>query len=336
MGFKKYIIASFTFLILIAIYVANISDGDFTVKIVELGIHKTYPIYFWVILPALVLFVATILHMIFYGTKNYFQRGTLNKDISKLAIILNDRLLNKNSNISIKTDSLKEVAEVLNNVDLKLTNNFQDAPLVASTTKLILDIENGKYVSTKELKLPENSPLAIKNTENRLKSDENFANEVLKNATNFDSSLIETAFNIIVENKPLAFVKKSIEELSLSNAMVQKLLLKDSDQLALTNGEIINYIKGSTLKNSELVEIIKHYEKTMPPEQLIQLFEDLTAQNEYFTSSYLYLLFEYQMIEKAREVLVNSQKDEYVIFKALLDLKESGKHSYSVDNLIFE
>lgn len=336
MGIKKYIIASFLFLILIAIYVSNVSEGQFTVKIVELGIHETYPIYFWVILPALVLFIATLLHMIFYGAKNYLQKGTLSKDIDKLSIILNDRLLHKNSNIAIKTPSIKKIADALNNIDLKLKEDFQETSLIASSSKLILEIQNGKYIPSKELKLPENNPLAIENTKNRLKSDENFAHEVLRNPSNFNSSLLESAFEVVLESKPLTTLKKSLEEITLSDKMVHSLLLKDSDQLALTNNEIINFIKGSNLKNNQLVEIIKHYEKTMPPEQLIQLFEDLSAQNEYFTSSYLYLLFEYQMMDKAKEVLVNTQKDEYMIFKALLDLKENGKHGYSVDNLIFE
>ncbi len=42
------------------------------------------------------------------------------------------------------------------------------------------------------------------------------------------------------------------------------------------------------------------------------------------------------MIEKAREILMNSQKNEYIVFKALLDLKDSGKYNYCIDDFILE
>jgi hypothetical protein len=38
------------------------------------------------------------------------------------------------------------------------------------------------------------------------------------------------------------------------------------------------------------------------------------------------------MIDEIREIITNSQKDEYLPYKALLDLKDSGKH-YSIDNI---
>jgi hypothetical protein len=84
----------------------------------------------------------------------------------------------------------------------------------------------------------------------------------------------------------------------------------------------------------ELIKLAKNYERIMSPEQIIKLFEDIAAYDEALTESYLFVLFEYQMIEQAREILVNSQKDEYAIFKAMLDLRDAGKHQYSVDNLV--
>ena len=40
------------------------------------------------------------------------------------------------------------------------------------------------------------------------------------------------------------------------------------------------------------------------------------------------------MIDSAREILVNTANDEYIPFKAIIDLKNSGKH-YRLDNLCF-
>ena len=138
MGFKKYIITSFIFLMVVVLGALYVNNSDFTVKIVELGINKTLPIYIWVILPALVLLIATILHMIFYGTKSYLQRSTLKKDISKLAMILNDRLLDKKSSLSIKTSSLKEIGDILNTVEIKLQKNQNRLLLLLLVSKLLM------------------------------------------------------------------------------------------------------------------------------------------------------------------------------------------------------
>lgn len=336
MGFKKYIIASFLFLIIVVLGTLYVNNSEFTVKIVELGINKTLPIYIWVIMPALILFFVSILHMIFYGTKGYLQRTTVKKDISKLAILLNDRLLNKTSSVAIKTPELKEISDVLNTINIEITKESESSPLVASTLKIINQINSGKYIPAKDLKLSPENIWAIKNTKNRLSNDENFALEVIKDIQNYPNDLSEEAFDIALENRPVETIKRLTQSNNLTNSMVQKLLIKDADQLSLTNHEILDYIGEHSFNNKELIAIAKNYKKTMAPEQLISLFEDLSSKNEELTASYLYILFEYQMIEKAREILMNSQKNEYVVFKALLDLKDAGKYNYSIDDFILE
>ncbi|MFZ9659099.1 MAG: hypothetical protein ACO29X_00935 [Arcobacteraceae bacterium] len=337
MGFKKYIIASFAFLLIIAAYVYSIDSGLFTVKIDGLGINKTLPIYIWIIMPALVLFVATLVHMIFYGTKSYLQRNAIKKDISKMTMILNDRLLDKKSSLFLKTPELREIAEILNTVEIKIpVKYFEESPLIAGTVNTIKALNDGKYIPAKELKLAEDNVWAIKNTKNRLSIDDNYAIDVLKNASNYETEIIEFAFDIVLENKPLETIKKLTGNLILTNHMIMKLLQKDSEQLALTNHEILDYLKNNSFTNSDLVTIARNYKTTMQPEQLLKLFEDISAQNEYFTSSYLYILFEYQMLEKAREILVNSQKNEYIMYKALMDLKDNGKYNYNIDDFILE
>jgi len=336
MGFKKYIIASFAFLFIIAAYVYTIDSSEFTVKIVEFGINRTLPIYIWIIMPALVLFFATILHMLFYGTKTYLQRSNIKKDIGKLSMLLSDRLLDKPSSLAIKTPELKEIADVLNTVQLKLTKDSEDLPLIASTVKIITDINNGKYISSRDLKLPENNIWSIKNTKNRVASDINFALEVIKNISNYSEDLTETAFQIALENRSVDTIKRLTNSSTLSKNMIKQLLLKDAEQLSLTNSEILNYLGNYQFSNKELINVAQHYKKTMSPEQLMNLFEDISSKNEDLMSSFLYILFEYQMIEKAREILENSQKNEYIPFKALLDLKDAGKYNYSIDDLILE
>ena len=274
--------------------------------------------------------------MMFYGAKGYFSRKTIAKDIDKLSIVVKDRLLNNTSNVIIKTKELKEVASVLNQLEININENKIDttSSTISKTCESIVKINSGDYVNTKDLKLTDSNPLTQANILNRVNNDDNYAIEVLKAASSFDASTVEIAFANIVENKSFDTVKKIATNMTLTKEMVKLLLAKDSKatkDFSLTNSEILVYIQDCKLTNKELITIARDYKKNMSPEQLIKLFEDISANDESLTESYLYVLFEYEMKDEIRSILVNSQSDEFAIFKALLDLKDAGKH-YNYDS----
>jgi hypothetical protein len=337
MGFKKYIVASFLLIAIIAGYVYSLDLGDYTLTLSNLGFNQTLPIFVWVIVPTLVLFIASFLHMIFYNTKSYFTRKNMLKDISQLSIILKDRLLKKESSAIVRTQELKKVADILNQLDINIKDNnlTTDIKVISDVADKLNKINNGEYITIKELKLPNDNEIMQKDILNRINSDDNFAIEVLKNTDKYTQDMIEIAFANVSKNKSFDTLKKLALKMKLSNSMVKLFLLKDSTaskDFALTNSEILVYIQDNKFTNQELIQIAKNYKKHMSPEQLIKLYEDISANDESLTESYLYVLFEYEMVVQIREILINSQKDEYTIFKALLDLKDAGKY-YSIDNL---
>jgi hypothetical protein len=50
--------------------------------------------------------------------------------------------------------------------------------------------------------------------------------------------------------------------------------------------------------------------------------------------SYFYVLLELEMIEKIKELLSSYTEEDFIVFRALLDLKDAGKH-YSLDDLTY-
>ena len=341
MGFKKYIIATIVLMGLISGFVYSLDLGTYNLAIdtgiQNIAINQTLPIFVWIIVPAIILFVATILHMLFYGSKGYFQRKAQLSDINTIEEYIQDRILNKTSSKRVKTKELTDLANILNQLEINVkSGNFEcKNDKLNEVAKTVNDINSDKFVSLKSLKLDSSNELELKNILNRIKEDDNFAYEVLKSPSKYEANVVEYAFDIVIENKSLERVKSVLENLSLSNKMVLKLLLKDSKSTAeqrFTNNEILRYIQDNKLNNQELIEIASNYKRTMQPEQLIKLFEDLSAADESLTESYLYVLFEYEMLAQIKEILVNSQKDEYIVFKALMDLKDAGKH-YSLESL---
>jgi hypothetical protein len=64
------------------------------------------------------------------------------------------------------------------------------------------------------------------------------------------------------------------------------------------------------------------------------MFETISNENELAIDAYLVILFEYEMIDKVRETLNGYSNEEYQPFRALLDLKDSGKN-YTLENLCY-
>ena len=91
--------------------------------------------------------------------------------------------------------------------------------------------------------------------------DEGFAVEIIKESENYDASLLESAFDIVLENKPIESVKRLAENTTLTKDMVKKLLLKDSEQLSLTNNEILSFMSAHNFTNKELIDVAKNYKK---------------------------------------------------------------------------
>jgi len=339
MGLKKYIFGSLLLAIVIFGYTFSIEAGDYRVQILDFTL--ILPIALWIVLPMVILLVLTILHISFYGLKNFFIVKAFNKDSNSLITLINKRLLNENSNANFQNENLKELADVLNQLDVDVSNtNFSSQNKdISKTVDQKFNIKAGKYVSSKDLKLDLDNPMMIENIKNRIEIDDNFALEVIKNSTKYSQIIIKKAFLKAVETKSMTSIKKVIPELKLDNDMVKAVLKKDSEQkieFAMTNEMILELITKATLSNTDLITIAKDYKSLMTPEQLIRLFEDIASAKEEYTTSYLYVLAEYEMIDKIRDILVNNSSDEYLPFRALIDLKDAGKHTYSLDALSYK
>ena len=342
MGFKKYLIASIVLLGLISGFIYSLDLGTYTLNldlgIQDMVINQTLPILIWVLIPALLLFIATILHMMFYGSVNFIQNKVRINDIKAIEDHIQNRIINKSSTKKVKTKELSELAKIIDQLEINvLDNNFKcENEKLNDIANIANDVSNtNKFISLKNLKLDEKNELEVKNIINRIDADDNFAFEVLKTPEKYEKEVLEYAFNVIIEKKSLDRMKNVMNNFPLTNKMVSKILLKDSKEPAenrFTNAEILEFVKNNDFSNQELIEIARNYKRTMQPEQLIKLFEDISAADESKTESYLYVLFEYEMLTQIKEVLLNSQKNEYIIFKALMDLKDAGKH-YNLDSL---
>ncbi|MEJ5168625.1 MAG: hypothetical protein WHU93_05625 [Arcobacteraceae bacterium] len=337
MGLKKYIFFSLLLIIAIAGYVFSLNSNDFRVEV--LGQAYVLPIAVWVVVPVLILFILSLVHMAFYGTKAYFEKNAFKKDFDKISDLITARLSAQEFYHSFKTNEAKEVSNTLNQVSMTPSNaefSSKDKSIQELASKII-KINAGEYVPTKELKLSNTNPLMEKNLLNKLKVDGDFCLEVLKKSGNYTETVVYAASESLIKNKSITTVKKNLEGMKLDKQLAFELFKKDSlkhESFSLSKDEINKILSSLELTKNDFIELAKIYKKAFGPDEIIKFFEDLSSKNEEATSAYLYVLFEYEMLDSVREVLANSANDEYVPFKALLDLRNSGKH-YRLDNLCF-
>lgn len=336
MGLKKYIAFSILLIILVAGYTYSILPGVYEIKIMDKSV--SLPIVAWISLPVIILFLASVLHMFFYGFKGYLGNRSIIKDEENIIEAIKCNLLNKKETKIYNRKTFRELSEILSQVNLvpkegEFTSTNKEINLIVEKIK---SINAGTYLTSKELKLDDSNPLMAQNTINKVNSDVEFCLDILKRPANHDASLIKKSFFKVLENKSMTTVKKLLPSIKLDKEMVLELFNRDSQQtdFSLSKEEIVKYIKNIDFTKQDFINLAKLYKNNMLPDDLLKIFEEISNTNEQALDSYLYVLFEYEMIDTIRDIFNSSAQDELLPYKALLELKDAGKN-YTLDSLCY-
>lgn len=336
MGLKIYIVATIAFIIVLFGYVHSLELGEYSFSMFDNTL--TYPVSLWVILPVIVLVLATYLHIIFYGLVKYIKQKLVDSDLETVFDLISSKVSGKENKTRFRTKKFKELSMVLSQLDIDaksdvFTSTNEELNKVVSAVQ---NINAGKYVSEKIIKLDESSSIAKQNLINKINEQVDFSVEVLKKSDNYDYKIVKLSFLNVLKGKSMTTVKKLYKNIKLDKELAFKLFEKDveNSEFGFSNEEIIDIIKTLNFTKNDYLELSKIYKKTLTPDKLIFIFEKLSVDFEEATSAYLFILSEFEMIDKLREVLSNTQDNEYMAFKALLDLKDAGKH-YTLEELVY-
>ena len=339
MGLKKYIFFSIVFIAIVGVYAFLTVQGEHTVNIEVLKLNLTLPIAFWVILPAIALLIATVLHILFYGFRNYLQSRAIEKDEGNLIELIKDNLLENNSNKNFKIKEIKDIANILTQMSLISKNeNFDSSNKEINTIiSTIKEIKDGNYVYDKSLKFNKNGLVAEENFRNRLKSDIDFCMDVVKKNDSNSFENVKFAFLKVVEEKSMTTIKKILEGLKLDKEMLLALVKKDSEnsEFSLESETLMKYIKEVDFNKDEYINLVKTYKSSITPDELIKMFETLSNDVDDAMDAYFYVLMEFEMIDKVRELLSAYGAHEFTAYRALLDLKDNGRN-YTIDSLSYK
>lgn len=337
MGFKQYLVFSVLFIAAIYLYAYSLELGDYRVSVFDISLLMS--VANWIIAPLVFLFIATIGHILFYGLINVFRHRAVSKDHETMVNLIKANLLEKSFNKRFKTKGFKTLSGILSQFNLSVKDNTFSSTdeelnkIVAN----IQDIKAGKHINDKSLKLNEVSNIANDNLLNKINEQIDFALDVIKKSENYPVNVVKQAFINVLNEKSMTTVKKVYKNIKLDKDLAFRLFQKDADnnEFGFTHEEILKVVKDLEFSKEDYMSLAKTYEKILQPDQIIALFETLSSEVEDATPAYLHVLFEYEMIEKVREVVAPTKEGEYMPFKALLDLKDAGKH-YDLESISYK
>ena len=337
MGFKKYFIFSVILIVAIYGFAYSLELGEYNVTLFDYSL--TLPVSVWMILPISLLALATFVHILWYGILSYFKQRAIIKDYEDMLKMIKSNLLEKEDTHKFRTEQFKNLASIFSQLKLDVKDN-RFLSIDDELNKIvgnIQDIKEGKYVTDKSFKVLETTNLANLNMLNKINEQIDFAVDVLKKPENFSSNIVKQSFENVLKDKSMTTMKKLYKNVKLDKEMAKKLFEKDAanNEFGFTAEEILRIVRDLEYKKDDYLALAKNYETILKPDQIIALFEKLSNELEDAIPAYLHVLFEYEMIDKARDILVNTKDVEFTAFKALLDLKEAGKH-YNLEAISYK
>ncbi len=331
-----YIFASTTLIMVIGGLVYLINSDNFIIEI--MGVNFNFPIAIWVILPMIVFLILTIFHMFVYGFKNFFTLKKWHKDASTLEDALYWSLIKEPQTKRYMVRELEDFAIILDKASLSIDDNIDGlSPKLSKALNLILKIKNGEYVDLKEHKLngllQDGNPILIQNRLNRLKSDEAFVEDVMKSPNRYSQKVQSQALDIFAQTKDFDEAIKYIDIFEVRHFfyILDRVTLKNS--LGLSSEILTEFVYTLKLECEDFIKITLITKKYFKPEENLKLFKDYQSENEKAQNAYLYLLFEYELLEQVTAYLTEHEPNEFLKFRALNELKQNNS-IYKLEDII--
>lgn len=329
MQLKRYTIASLILMILVAAAVYSIDNEAISFDL--LGIHfPNLPVAFWVVVPLIIMYLASLLHMGVYALVGNFKLRRLNKDHEKMIDALRDALLGVGErNYVYKSEPYKLMGKLIDHSLLMPFDTLRSIgnEKIDDVLQLMRDVKENKKVDIKKFHLPSTTSIAIQNNLNRFERGEIDADSILSRPDSYGEIVCAKAYETYVKTASVGSVMK-FKHLFTKASLIDFLQRINAGEngIQIANEELAPLLTSIKLDSNDWIDLSEAMAKNMLPEQRIRLFEMLSEQNDDAMEGYFYTLYDLQMIDTANEILNNTANNDYLIFKAYRDLKKANKH----------
>ena len=333
-----YFIAAIILMAIVGIFVYSINPDNYTVS--QFGQSLTIPIAVWVVLPMVALMTASAVHMMFYGTKNFFKFKKWEKDTASLDDALYWSLLNEPKAHKFNLPILKQTASLLDVSCVKVDGAIDDiSDKLRGALSLVSEIDRGEYVDLQARKLEKvlskDNPLVIQNLMNRLEKEDTFAETVLQSKASYSDELFNLALKKFSVATTFPKAKKYVNLYNKESFFVLLNRVKEETGLGLTKDILDEFIVAleEKLVCSDYLNIATLMMNELSPTENLKLWREYESKYNDAQIAYLYLLFDYEMIDKAGDYLAEHEESDFKRFRALYDLKKEHK-KYKITDLM--
>jgi hypothetical protein len=328
MGIKRYIVLALIFIVAVGLYVFSFNGQSFTLD--ALGFNLSLPVAAWIVVPVALLMIASVAHLFYYSLKHYMEVRAHKKDYDAFLKSAKQIILQESSPANYKTPWFSLPHALMSQMELKncATTNEIEHEELRGIIELINKVQSGEFVELKKYHLSQENPLTIQNQLNKLRANHKIASEILRDeSADKESELYKVAFDLVLSNSAYAEIHRL--NLALKEEDILQILRRyvaEEDALYMGNDALEAILKSEALSRKGLVEAAQILQNKLTPDGIVALFEKLYNTRVEASDAYLYLLFELQMIDRAREILENSEAEDFKEFKMLLFLRDHGKH----------
>ena len=303
-----------------------------------MGFKFNFPIAIWIILPMVTLFLFTLAHMMFYGLKNYLMFKKWDKDNQSLEEALIASLLNEPIEQKYCIEEFSKYANLLSKAKISMIDSVDDTtPRLSRIAYVIHKIESGEFVDLKEEKIShiikQGNPILIQNRLNQLKSDSDFVEKVMKTPSNYSDIVVSQSLEIFSNTQNFPTAKKYISSFDSKNFLNLLGRVSFKDSLGLNAQILSEFVNAIDLSCEEFIKIVLITKKIFKPEENLSIFHDYQVKNDKAQNAYLYLLFEYELLDKVATYLEEQEENEFIKFRVLYRLKKENS-KYQLEDII--
>lgn len=336
MGIKRYIVLTVVFILAVGLYVYSFNGDRYVFEFYKFSLD--FPVAFWVIIPTILLFIASTAHMLYYYVKYFWKDRVLRKDLESFKIALGQKVMGEDSEIEYKTDCFKFIANSIKMMEYKEVEDFDsEDENIESNRKIVKCLSGGEVVDLKKYKLSSASRLLEQDRLNRLAKDPKYATVILKECKDESSELCKKAYFEYLQYADFEDIKKiGFAPTKEMFRVLMRRYLEEEGTVAIeldfdSMQELLMQFKAN---REDYLELAYEIKTKLDPDALMVLFEKLynSPEHEAASDAYLYVLYELQMLDKIREILDSSDEDEFVKWKTILFLRDHGKN---VDSGLF-
>lgn len=317
---KYYLLFFFVFCLLVGggIYTLNPSPISVNLFSYELSL----PLSLWILGSVGIFFAVSLFFFANHWIGKFLSTYRQEKDFNRLVDQIHDQILQKTpAHTFYRTQAFQTLSKILQRV--KLEPSLESSPSQnLRIDQLLLELESLKKGGVIKTPLQNNTPLWVKNTQNKIHADLKFAQKVLEG--DYDASLKQCATLQLIQNG------------TLNEKIIQKIICQDLNQNDAKDIVDLFLDKGYKLGQAELITLLAKFDSkaliaffnkhkhSFDPDFCVKLFSQLAQEKEEAKSAYVYVLIDFSMFDKAKEFL--RDHEELILPKAYIELKESGKN----------